>query len=180
MRKLCPQASMTIPSITWRESPCTSPHDFSFYARAVRRSLPRLPHAYSILRLRRDAAKIATARPLFLVAGAAVHSIDNSERRWRQSDNDNARARYNGRRLYTPHTFSVSCVHSCQRHRFLFRFSFVFYRVCAGNWRSVRNTEKNDLINDFIMPVINRIVIKWNYFWKNSDKLNRYKSLFTL
>lgn len=54
----------------------------------------RLSHAYSILRLRRDAAKIATTQRLFVVAGDAVRPIDNSERRWRQNDNDNARARY--------------------------------------------------------------------------------------
>lgn len=54
----------------------------------------RLSHAYSIPRLRRDAAKIATTQRLFVVAGDAVRPIDNSERRWRQNDNDNARARY--------------------------------------------------------------------------------------
>lgn len=95
---MCPRASMTIPSITWRESPCLIDAQLFIPCSNYPTSPPlpsrRLSHAYSILRLRRDAAKIATTQRLFVVAGDAVRPIDNSERRWRQNDNDNARARY--------------------------------------------------------------------------------------
>lgn len=133
----------------------------------------RLSHAYSILRLRRDAAKIATTQRLFVVAGDAVRPIDNSERRWRQNDNDNARARYKQDSpidsyipcLLRPHlsapSISIIFLSHFVLYVYLSNYYYYYYskilkfriNFCIVNF-SLRSHDNIDFMISIVIPII--------------------------